>query len=121
MVDVRSQPTPRPRRDREPTYIADRAIGRSVAAEIARAGYLRQEVADAIDLDGASLSRSIAGNRQWKATEVGHIAEFLDIPVGWLMAPHRPSDDPDNGGDAVTIGYPGDHVAPVVDLFPLAA
>jgi len=106
LLDVRTQPNSTPRRDREPTYIADRAIGRAVAAEIARAAYTRSEIAEAIDLDGASLSRSIAGNRQWKATEVAHIAEFLDIPVNLLLDPVPPTTPDDDGGEAVTIGYP---------------
>ena len=103
MVEVRTQTVQRPRRDREPTYIADRAIGRAVAAEIARAAYTRSEIADAIDLDGASLSRSIAGNRQWKATEIAHIAEVLDIPVTLLLDPVPPN-TPDPGEEAAVTG-----------------
>lgn len=83
-----------------PTYLTDRAIGLAVAAEIARKGYTRQEIADAIKLDGASLSRSVAGNRQWKATEILRIAEHLDIPVSDLLEVRRPSDR----GPAVTAG-----------------
>ena len=83
---------------RIPTYTADRKIGKAVAAEIAYAGVSRTAIAQAIGLDKASFSRSIAGNRQWKASEIIDIASALDIPVSYLMEPRRPNDAPNQGG-----------------------
>jgi hypothetical protein len=84
-----------------------------VAAEIAYSGRSRTAVAEAIGLDKASFSRSIAGNRQWKASEIIDIASTLDIPVSYLMEPRRPNTTPDQGGspsacndDALILKFP---------------
>lgn len=73
------------RRSKPPTYMSDRVIGSAVAAEVARAGLRHQDVAEEIGLDPASFSRSVAGNRQWKATEIQQIARCLGIGVDVLL------------------------------------
>lgn len=89
---------------RTPTYAADHMIGRAVAAEIAYSGLSRSAIAETIGLDKASLSRSIAGKRQWKATELLDIAHALDIPVSYLLEPKRP-DGPATQGDRHSACY----------------
>ena len=89
------------------TYVRDRLIGRSVAAEIAYAGVPRQDVADAIGLDKGSFSRSVAGRRQWKASEILGIAEYLDIDVIRLLENRHPTDTPPR---LVSVG--GNHTDP---------
>lgn len=87
---------------RPPTYMSDRVIGSAVAAEVARAGLRHQDVAEEIGLDPASFSRSVAGNRQWKATEIQKIARALDIGVDVLLGGGR---DDNPGAAAPTDGY----------------
>lgn len=84
-----------------PTYVVDRRIGKAVAAEVAYAGVSRQTVAEHIGIDKSSFSRSVAGKRQWKAAEILDIAQFLDIPVSYLLEPRRPAMD----NEATTQGY----------------
>lgn len=73
--------------DPQPTYVVDRRVGRLVAGYVAAGGHTRQALAEFIPLDKGSLSRSINGERQWNLSELFRIAEFLDVPVSYLIDP----------------------------------
>jgi transcriptional regulator with XRE-family HTH domain len=64
----------------------DVRIGERVRLALWRARITQQQLADALGLDQASVSRRLRGVTSWKVTEVAVAAELLSLPVYDLMA-----------------------------------
>lgn len=54
---------------------------------MAAAGRTQDEVAEAIGLSQASISRRQTGQTEWTAADLHRLAEYLGIPVASLITP----------------------------------
>lgn len=73
-----------------PVYAADKRFGRVVAAFLAAGGHRQADLAAHLDIDPASLSRSIKGTRRWTLDDITGTAAFFDLPISRLIDPDDP-------------------------------
>jgi hypothetical protein len=63
-------------------YIEHQAsIADNVRAEVARRRVPQAEIAEALGLHQAGVSRRLAGRTEWTGTELSRLAEVLQVPV----------------------------------------
>jgi len=70
-----------------PTYATDRRTGRVIAGYLKAGGHLQRELATHLGIDEAAVSRSTRGERRWTLDDLLGTAEFLDVPVSYLIDP----------------------------------
>lgn len=58
----------------------------NVRAEVARRCIRQRVIADALGLDQRAVSRRLLGQVEWSATELGRLAELLDVDLNLLVA-----------------------------------
>jgi transcriptional regulator with XRE-family HTH domain len=80
------------------------------------AGLKPHDLSEALDVSPVTVSRYLNG--AVKATRATIMAWGMRTGVSWKWI--LDGSEPDNGGDAVTIGYPG-HLAEIHYLRPVAA
>jgi transcriptional regulator with XRE-family HTH domain len=72
-------------------------IGARIREARKLAGLSQNQLAKLMRLHRPTISEMEAGNRRVSAEELGHLAEFLDVSVGWIVgeAPSElDADDP---------------------------
>jgi len=72
---------------REPNV--NERVSRAVNIMLARDGMSRHDLAEAMNLDPATITRSMRGQRDWKLEDVARLAAVFDVPMALLL------DDPD--------------------------
>lgn len=65
----------------------DVAIGERVRLALWRARLTQLQLAEALGVDQAAVSRRLRGQTPWKASDVEVAAKLLDLTVADLMAP----------------------------------
>lgn len=65
----------------------NRVIGSRVGDLLRASGHSQLELAGALGLDQAAVSRRLAGRVPWRVTDVAVAAQFLGVTAAELMAP----------------------------------
>jgi len=58
----------------------------NIKAEMARAGVRQAQLAAALNLPQAAISRRLTNRTPWRVKEVQAVAEFLRVPLSALLA-----------------------------------
>ena len=69
------------------------AVAANIRALMGRYRVSQQRLANAVELDASTLSRKLAGKRDFTVREVGRIARYFHQPLGSLMARMDRSED----------------------------
>lgn len=56
-------------------------ITKIVKMLLARDDMRLQDLADALNYDAGTITRSISGHREWKVTDLVTMAEFFEVPI----------------------------------------
>ncbi len=67
-------------------------VASNIRAEAARRGLFQSDIADALGVQQATISKRWRGGRAWPLEDLGPVADLLGVSVADLVTPHGEAD-----------------------------